>query len=68
MIKMKLHVKLAEKRLTQKQFSEDTKIRLATVNAYCTDNFKTISKEHIDIICKYFKCNIEDIIEYVEED
>jgi Predicted transcriptional regulator len=64
MIKMKLHVKLAENRLTQKQISEITGIRLPTISAYCTDNFKTIPREHLDILCKYFKCKVEDLIEF----
>ncbi|MBU3114342.1 helix-turn-helix domain-containing protein [Clostridium lacusfryxellense] len=67
MIKMKLHIKLAEFRITQKQLSEITGIRLPTISAYCVDSFKMIPRDHIDIFCKYFKCRVEDIIEYVEE-
>lgn len=65
MIKMKLHIRLAEKRMTQKELSEKTGIRLPTVSAYCTDSFKTIPKKHIDILCSLFECKVEDLIEYV---
>ncbi|GCD11400.1 helix-turn-helix domain-containing protein [Clostridium tagluense] len=68
MIKMKLHVKLAENRLTQKQISEITGIRLPTISAYCVDSFKMISREHLDILCSYFNCKIEDIIEYKKDE
>lgn len=67
MVKMKLHIRLAEKRLTQKRLSELTGIRLPTISAYCTDTFKMIPKEHIDILCKFFNCNVEDLIEYIED-
>lgn len=67
MIKMKLHIKLAEKRLTQKQLSELTGIRLPTISAYCTDKFKTIPREHLNLLCRFFNCNVADLIEYVPD-
>ncbi|MBV4418286.1 helix-turn-helix transcriptional regulator [Clostridium tyrobutyricum] len=67
MIRMKLHIKLAEKRLTQKQLSELTGIRLPTISAYCTDKFKTIPREHLNILCRFFNCKIEDLIEYIPD-
>ena len=67
MIKMKLHIKLAEYRLSQKEFSELMGIRVATINAYCNDKEKHIPVEHLNKFCKYFKCNVSDLIEYVKE-
>lgn len=67
MIRMKLHIKLAEFRMTQKELSEKTGIRQPTISAYCTDNFKHVVREHLDIFCELFKCNVEDLIEYVED-
>ena len=64
MIKMKLHVKLAEHRMTQKQLSELTGIRVATISAYCNDANKHIVKEHLDKFCKLFNCPLTEIIEY----
>lgn len=66
-IKMKLHIKLAENRMTQKELSIATGIRPNSISAYCNDTYKQIPKEHLDIFCKVFNCKIEDLIEYVEE-
>lgn len=67
MLKMKLHIRLAEKRLTQKELAQITGIRLATISGYCNDNFKMISKEHLEILCKFFKCKVSDLLEYEED-
>lgn len=67
MIKMKLHIKLAEKRMTQKELAEKTGIRLATISGYCNDKFKHVVREHLDIFCKILDCPLSDLIEYVEE-
>lgn len=67
MIKMKLHIKLAESRMTQKELAEATGISKNTIGSYCNETNKHIVKEHLDIFCKMFDCKIEDIIEYVED-
>jgi len=67
MIRMKLHIKMAEKRITQSELAKLTGIRQPTISAYYNDTWKTISREHIDILCEFFKCNIEDIIEFEHE-
>lgn len=67
MIKMKLHIKLAENKMTQKDLAEKTGISKNTIGAYCNETNKHIVKEHLDIFCKMFDCKIEDIIEYVED-
>lgn len=64
MITMKLHIRLAEKRMTRKELAEITGIRLATISGYCNDNFKMISREHLNIFCKLFECTPSDLIEY----
>ncbi|KFX56190.1 helix-turn-helix transcriptional regulator [Clostridium botulinum] len=68
MIKMRLHILLAEKRITRKQLSEDTGIRLATVSAYCNEKYKYLVPEHLSKLCKYLKCDISNLIEYVEDE
>ena len=67
MIKMKLHIKMAERRIKQKELAELTGIRQASISAYCTDTFKMIPKEHIDILCKFFNCSVNDLIEYIPD-
>lgn len=67
-IKMKLHIKMAENRMNQKDLSIATGIRPNSISAYCNDTYKQIPKEHLDIFCKVLNCKIEDLIEYVDED
>lgn len=64
MIKMKLHIKLSEHRMTQKELFEKTGIRLSTISGYCNDKFKHIVREHLDQFCEMFDCPISDLIEY----
>ncbi|MGL5480223.1 MAG: helix-turn-helix domain-containing protein [Clostridium sp.] len=67
MVEMKLHLLMAKHRITQKELSEQTGIRQATISAYVNDTNKHIVKEHIDILCNYFNCELDDIIEYIPE-
>lgn len=67
MIKMKLHIKLAENKMNQKELSEATGISKNTIGSYCNESNKHIVKEHLDIFCKLFKCSVEDLVSYVEE-
>jgi putative transcriptional regulator len=64
MVKMKLHVLLAEHNLSQKQISEATGIRQGTISLYASNKFKHIVRTHIDLLCKFFDCTIIDLIEY----
>lgn len=67
-MKMKLHMLLAESRMTQKELSEATGIRQATISAYVSGNYKHIVKEHIDILCDFFNCDLTDLIELDKKD
>ena len=55
---------MAERRITQAKLSEDTGIRQPTISAYCNETYKHIVKEHIEILCKYFDCELTDLIMY----
>lgn len=67
MVEMRLHMLIAEKRITQKELSDATGIRQPTISAYCNETYRHIVKEHIDIFCKYFRCDITDLIMYKED-
>lgn len=67
MIQMRLHILMAEKRITQKQLSEATGIRQPTISAYCNETYKHIVKEHIEVLCDYFNCDLEDLIKYTKD-
>ena len=64
---MRLHIKLAEFRMTQKELSEKTGIRPPTISAYCNDTFKHIVKDHLNAFCEIFNCSVSDLIEYEKE-
>lgn len=68
MIRMKLHLLMAEIKISQRELSDITKIRQATLSAYYNDTSIMFTKEHLDILCKFFKCNIESLIEYVDDE
>ncbi|WP_410171509.1 helix-turn-helix domain-containing protein [Clostridium tyrobutyricum] len=61
---MKLHILMAERRITQNKLSELTGIRQPTISAYYNDTFKTIPRTHLDVLCNFFNCSVSDIIEY----
>lgn len=64
MINMKLHIRMAEARITQKELSERTGIRQASISDYVNNKNIMIAKRHLDILCKFFNCKVEDLVEY----
>lgn len=67
MVEMRLHILMAEKRITQSKLSEETGIRQPTISSYCNETYKHIVKDHIEILCKYFDCKITDLIKYTRD-
>ena len=67
MIKLKLHLLMAKKRMTQKELSKLSGIQPSIVNKYYNDTIIRIPREHLDIFCKLFNCKIEDLIEYIPD-
>lgn len=68
MIKMKLHLLMAEKRMSQKDVSQKTGIHTPTINKYFHDTYQRIDKEHIEKLCKLFNCKVQDLIEYIPDE
>lgn len=68
MVKFKLRMKLAELGMSQKELSEKSGIRIASINAYCHNTAKSISLENIDSLCNVLNCDISDILEYKKEE
>ena len=67
MIKLKLHLLMAQKRMSQKELADLTGINTPTINKYYNDTIIRIPREHLDIFCKLFNCKIEDLIEYIPD-
>lgn len=61
MIKCRLKILLAEHDMTQKELSEKTGIRLASIGDMCNNKAKHIPIETIDKICELFNCGVEDL-------
>lgn len=68
MIKFKLHLLMAQTRMTQKELSLASGIQPSVINKYYNDTIVRIPKEHLNIFCQLFKCNIQDLIEYIPDD
>ena len=64
MVRMKLHLLLSERKMTQQELAYATGIRASTLSNYYNDSYKHLVKEHIDLICSFFDCEITDLIEY----
>lgn len=67
MVRMKLHLLLAERKMTQQELSYVTGIRQNTISNYCNENYKHVVKEHIQTLCTYFDCEISDLIEFIKD-
>ncbi|GAA6323604.1 hypothetical protein F350042L8_07020 [Fusobacterium ulcerans] len=68
MVKFKLHLLMAEQRMTQKDVAEKTGIHAPTINKYFHDTYQKIDKNHIIAFCKLFNCKVQDLIEYIPDD
>ncbi len=68
MLNFKIHILMAQKRLSQKDVCEVTGITPSVMNKYYHGLIKRINVEHLDAFCKLFNCQIQDLIEYIPED
>lgn len=68
MLKMKLHLLMAEHRMTQKDVAIKTGIHAPTINKYFHDTYQKIDRNHISLLCKLFNCNVQDLIEFVPDE
>jgi len=65
MIKIKISDLLGQNKMTQKELSDKTDIRPATISGLYHETTKTISIEQIDALCMAFDCQVVDIFEYI---
>jgi putative transcriptional regulator len=65
-MKLKIHVSewLGKKKMTQKELSELTNIRPATISAMYHETIKRIEVEQIEALCKAFDCQPGDLFTY----
>lgn len=62
MITFMLHIKMAEKRINQKELCALTGINKNTMSSYFNGTAKHIVVDHLDKICTILDCDISDLI------
>lgn len=68
MINCNLETILKSKNMTKKTLSELTLIRSSTISAYCNNEWKSISREHLNSICRILRITPNELIEFTLTD
>lgn len=68
MLKFKIHILMAEHRMTQKDVMEATGITTTVMKKYYYGTIARIPTHHIEALCKLFQCNVQDLVEYIPEE
>jgi putative transcriptional regulator len=63
MIHLKLKEIMEQHNIGQRELSRQTGIRQGTISDYVNNTFKMINKEHLEILCEFFDCEINDLVE-----
>jgi len=66
MIKIRLSDMLGKHKMTQKELSQRTGIRPATISKMYYEEIKRIEIEQINSLCKVFNCSVGELFEYIE--
>lgn len=66
-VSINLPVLLAKKRMSQKDLSDKTQIRPATISGLYNETSKEISFKNIILICNALDCSLSDLLEYRPE-
>lgn len=64
MVKINLPYLIEKNKITQKIVSEATGIPKNTINRYYNGTWTTINKEHIELLCTFFNCDISDLMSF----
>ncbi|MGL5438789.1 MAG: helix-turn-helix domain-containing protein [Filifactoraceae bacterium] len=65
MVRIKLSKLLGERRMTQKELSQKTGIRAATINELYHELVDRINLNHVNKICEVLNCDVQDLLEYI---
>lgn len=65
MIKIHLSRLLGERKMTQLELAEATKIRPATIHEMYHEIIQRLNVDHLDRICEVLGCTLSDLIEYI---
>ncbi|WP_330573981.1 helix-turn-helix domain-containing protein [Criibacterium bergeronii] len=67
LVKIHLSRILGEKRMSQKELSEKTGIRRATINEMYHELVERINLDYLSKMCEVLNVKIEDILEYIPD-
>ena len=65
-IKIRISELLGIHKMSQKELADKTGIRAATISALFHEQIKRIDIDHIDSLCKVFKCEPGDIFKFTD--
>ena len=68
MIKNKIPVQMAEKRMRIQQVADLTGLSRTTLSNIVNDKCTRIDLKTLEVLCKALDCNIQDLLEYIPED
>ncbi len=68
MINFKIHIQMAQHRLSQKEMCELTGISKSVMAKYYHGTIARINPEQLNSFCKIFRCNVQDLVEYVPDE
>lgn len=68
MIKSKLHILMGERKIKSiLQLHNETNITRKSLSNLYNDTFKAVDVETLDRLCKFFNCDLSDLLEYVPD-
>jgi len=67
-IRIKVSEMLGRHKMTQKDLALRAGIRPATVSAMYHETIKRLEVEHLDALCRVFRCQPGDLLEYVPDE
>lgn len=67
MIRINLAKMMDIREVSQRKVSHATGVRLATINALYNEYAKRVNLVDLDKLCKYLKCELSDLVEYVPD-
>ncbi len=68
MIVVNLDVMMAKRKMSLNELSEKVGITLANLSILKNNKARAVRFTTLDAICKALNCNVQDILEYVEDE
>lgn len=67
MIRSKLHILMGERKIKSiLQLHNETNITRKSLSNLYNDNFKAVDADVLDRLCRFFNCNVGDLLEFRE--